>query len=174
VCQRISGYRKSVELLTWSIAESSEENRPSPRASEVVNWRYAWMNPNITLKAARIRCYVHPDKKEVGRRGGGVRSRRWRRSACKSARTPRRSRSGLPMPCSPTASNGPAPVSLIAGQIRRSHLRGAARPDADGAWQTSGRSPMARAAAAVADRYAELARRAHQLYSRSDRVTSVG
>jgi Protein of unknown function (DUF1403) len=31
----------------------------------------------------------------------------------------------------------PAPVPLIGGQIRRSDLRAAARPDGDGAWQTS-------------------------------------
>jgi Protein of unknown function (DUF1403) len=56
----------------------------------------------------------------------------------------------------------PAPVPLIAGQIRRSDLR-AARPDGDGAWQTSWTLAYARAAAAAADVYAELTRRAHHL-----------
>src|SRR5215469_9345699 len=41
----------------------------------------------------------------------------------------------------------PAPVPLIAGQIRRSDLRAAARPDGDGAWQTSWTLADARAAA---------------------------
>jgi hypothetical protein len=47
--------------------------------------------------------------------------------------------------------------------IRRSDLRAAARQDADGAWQTSWTLAYARAAAAAADLYTELARRAHQL-----------
>jgi Protein of unknown function (DUF1403) len=56
----------------------------------------------------------------------------------------------------------PAPVPLIAGQIRRSDLRGAR--DHDGrAWQATWVLAYARAAAAAADLYAELARRAHQL-----------
>ena len=41
----------------------------------------------------------------------------------------------------------PAPVPLIAGQIRRGDLRAAARPDADGAWQTSWALAYARDAA---------------------------
>ena len=57
----------------------------------------------------------------------------------------------------------PAPVPLIAGQIRRSDLRAAARPEGDGAWQTGWTLAYARAAAAAVDLYAELARRAHQL-----------
>jgi hypothetical protein len=57
----------------------------------------------------------------------------------------------------------PAPVPLIAGQIRRSDLRAAARQDADDAWQTTWALAYARAAAAAADLYAELARRAHHL-----------
>jgi Protein of unknown function (DUF1403) len=56
-----------------------------------------------------------------------------------------------------------APVLLIAGQIRRSDLLAAARPEGDGAWQTSCALAYARAAAAAADLYAELARRAHEL-----------
>jgi hypothetical protein len=56
----------------------------------------------------------------------------------------------------------PAPVPLIAGQIRRSDLRAAARPDGD-AWQTTWSVAYARAAAAAADLYAELTRRAHHL-----------
>jgi Protein of unknown function (DUF1403) len=54
-------------------------------------------------------------------------------------------------------------VPLIAGQIRRSDLRAAARPDGDGAWPTSWTLAYARAAAAAADLYAELTRRAHHL-----------
>src|SRR5262245_30716996 len=57
----------------------------------------------------------------------------------------------------------PAPVPLIAGQIRRSDLRAAARPEGDGAWQTGWTLAYARAAAAAVDLYAELARRAHPL-----------
>jgi Protein of unknown function (DUF1403) len=57
----------------------------------------------------------------------------------------------------------PAPVPLIAGQIRRSDLRAAVRPDGVGAWQTSWMLAYARAAAAAADLYAELTRRAHHL-----------
>jgi hypothetical protein len=55
----------------------------------------------------------------------------------------------------------PSPVPLIAGHIRRSDLRAAARPDTDGAWQTGW--ALAYAGAAAADLYAELARRAHHL-----------
>jgi hypothetical protein len=57
----------------------------------------------------------------------------------------------------------PAPVPLIAGQIRRGDLRAAARPDADGAFQTNRALAYARAAAAATDLYAELTRRAHHL-----------
>jgi hypothetical protein len=57
----------------------------------------------------------------------------------------------------------PGPVPLIAGQIRRSDLRAAVRPDRDDAWQISWTLAYARAAAAAADLYAELARRAHHL-----------
>jgi Protein of unknown function (DUF1403) len=57
----------------------------------------------------------------------------------------------------------PAPVPLIAGQIRRSDLRAAVRPDGVGAWQTSWMLAYARAAAAAADLYAELTRRARHL-----------
>jgi Protein of unknown function (DUF1403) len=64
----------------------------------------------------------------------------------------------------------PTPVPLIAGQIRRSDLRAAARPDADGAWPTSWALAYARAAAAAADLYAELARRAHQLLSAAPKL----
>jgi Protein of unknown function (DUF1403) len=64
----------------------------------------------------------------------------------------------------------PAPVPLIAGQIRRSDLRAAARPEADGAWQTTWALAYARAAAAAADLYAELARRAHQLLSAAPKL----
>jgi hypothetical protein len=59
----------------------------------------------------------------------------------------------------------PAPVPLIAGHIRRSDLRTPVRTDSDGAWQTSWTLAYARAAAAAADLYAELARRAHRLLS---------
>jgi len=64
----------------------------------------------------------------------------------------------------------PAPVPLIAGQIRRSDLRGAAQTDSDGAWQTSWTLAYARAAAAAADLYAELARRAHHLLSAAPKL----
>jgi hypothetical protein len=64
----------------------------------------------------------------------------------------------------------PAPVPLIAGQIRRSDLRATARQDADGAWQTGWTLAYARAAAAAADLYAELARRAHQLLSAAPKL----
>jgi hypothetical protein len=60
----------------------------------------------------------------------------------------------------------PAPVPLIAGHIRRSDLRTPVRTDSDGAWQTSWTLAYARAAAAAADLYAELARRALPLDSR--------
>jgi hypothetical protein len=63
-----------------------------------------------------------------------------------------------------------APVPLIAGQIRRSDLRAAVRPDGEGAWQTSWTLAYARAAAAAADLYAELARRAHQLLSAAPKL----
>jgi Protein of unknown function (DUF1403) len=64
----------------------------------------------------------------------------------------------------------PAPVTLIAGQIRRSDLRAAARPEAEGAWQTTWALPYARAAAAAADLYAELAGRAHQLLTAAPKL----
>jgi Protein of unknown function (DUF1403) len=64
----------------------------------------------------------------------------------------------------------PAPVPLIAGQIRRSDLRAAARPEADGAWQTSWALAYARAAAAAADLYGELARRAHHLLAAAPKL----
>jgi Protein of unknown function (DUF1403) len=63
----------------------------------------------------------------------------------------------------------PAPVPLIAGQIRRSDLRAAARPDGD-AWQTTWSVAYARAAAAAADLYAELTRRAHQLLTAAPKL----
>jgi len=51
----------------------------------------------------------------------------------------------------------PAPVPLIAGEIRRSDLRAAARDhNGDHAWQTTCALGYARAAAAAADLYAEL------------------
>jgi Protein of unknown function (DUF1403) len=64
----------------------------------------------------------------------------------------------------------PAPVPLIAGQIRRSDLRAAARPEGDDAWQTSWALAYARAAAAAADLYADLARRAHQLLTAAPKL----
>jgi hypothetical protein len=64
----------------------------------------------------------------------------------------------------------PGPVPLVAGQICRSDLRGAARPDADGAWQTGWTLAYARAAAVAADLYAELARRAHQLLTAAPKL----
>jgi Protein of unknown function (DUF1403) len=64
----------------------------------------------------------------------------------------------------------PAPVPLIAGQIRRRDLRTPERTDGDGAWQTSWTLAYARAAAAAADLYAELARRAHQLLSAAPKL----
>jgi Protein of unknown function (DUF1403) len=58
----------------------------------------------------------------------------------------------------------PAPVPLIAAQIRRGDLRAATRDhDGDRAWQTTWMLAYARAAAAAADLYAELALRGHQL-----------
>jgi Protein of unknown function (DUF1403) len=64
----------------------------------------------------------------------------------------------------------PAPVPLIAGQIRRSELRAAARPEGDGTWQTTWMLAYARAAAAAADVYAELTRRAHHLITAAPKL----
>jgi hypothetical protein len=63
----------------------------------------------------------------------------------------------------------PAPVPLIAGQIRRSDLRAATRPDGD-AWQTTWSVAYARAAAVAADLYTELARRAHHLITAAPKL----
>jgi len=60
--------------------------------------------------------------------------------------------------------NWPAPVPMIAGEIRRSELRAAGRHGgADSAWLTACSLAYARAAAVAADLYAELARRAERL-----------
>jgi Protein of unknown function (DUF1403) len=57
----------------------------------------------------------------------------------------------------------PAPVPLIAGQIRRSDLRGARDHDGRARGRRRGSSPMPARRAAAADLYAELTRRAHHL-----------
>lgn len=58
----------------------------------------------------------------------------------------------------------PAPVPLIAGQVRRGELRAApAHIDGDNVWLTSCALAYARAAAGAADLYADLARRAAKL-----------
>ena len=60
--------------------------------------------------------------------------------------------------------NWPAPVPMIAREIRRSELRAAGRHGgADGAWLAACALAYARAAAAAADLYADLARRAERL-----------
>jgi hypothetical protein len=60
--------------------------------------------------------------------------------------------------------NWPAPVPMIAAEIRRSELRAAARHEgADGGWPAACALAYARAAATAADLYAELARRAERL-----------
>jgi hypothetical protein len=104
-----------------------------------------------------------------------VRSRRpsrSRRSACKSALTQKCSRSGLRTPRSPTASNG-RPGAADRRAIRRSDLRAAARLEGEGAWQTSWMLSYARATAAAADLYAELAPRASTINGRV-KTTGVG
>jgi Protein of unknown function (DUF1403) len=63
----------------------------------------------------------------------------------------------------------PAPVPLIAGQIRRSDLRAARRDhEGDRAWEATWMLAYARAAAA--DLYAELVRRAHQLLAAAPKL----
>ena len=58
----------------------------------------------------------------------------------------------------------PAPVPLIAGQVRRGELRAAPKHvDGDSVWLTSCALAYARAAAGAADLYADLARRAAKL-----------
>lgn len=58
----------------------------------------------------------------------------------------------------------PAPVPLIAGQVRRDELRAAPKHvDGDSVWLTSCALAYARAAAGASDLYAELARRAAKL-----------
>jgi Protein of unknown function (DUF1403) len=65
----------------------------------------------------------------------------------------------------------PAPVPLIAGQIRRGELRAAPRHlDGDPVWQTACCVAYARAAAAAADLYADLARRALQLIAAAPKL----
>ena len=60
--------------------------------------------------------------------------------------------------------NWPAPVPMIAGEIRRSELRAAGRHGGvDSAWLAACALAYARAAAAAVDLYAELARRAERL-----------
>jgi hypothetical protein len=60
--------------------------------------------------------------------------------------------------------NWPAPVPMIAGEMRRSELRAAGRHGgADGAWLAACSLAYARAAAVAADLYADLARRACRL-----------
>ncbi len=60
--------------------------------------------------------------------------------------------------------NWPAPVPMIAGEMRRSELRAAGRHGgADRAWLTACSLAYARACGAAADLYAELARRAERL-----------
>ena len=60
--------------------------------------------------------------------------------------------------------NWPAPVPLLAGQVRRGELRAAPQHgDGDSGWLTSCALAYARAAAGAADLYADLARRAAKL-----------
>jgi len=67
--------------------------------------------------------------------------------------------------------NWPAPVPLIAGHVRRGDLRAALRHgDGDAVWLTACCGGYARAAAAAADLYAELARRAHRLLAAAPKL----
>ena len=59
--------------------------------------------------------------------------------------------------------NWPAPVPMIAAEIRRSDLSRATQRQGDGGWPTACALAYARAAATAADLYAELARRAERL-----------
>ena len=59
--------------------------------------------------------------------------------------------------------NWPAPVPMIAGEIRRSDLSRATQRQGDGGWLAACALAYARAAAVAADLYAELARRAERL-----------
>ena len=67
----------------------------------------------------------------------------------------------------------PAPVPLIAKEVRRADLRGAPRHlEGDGAWLTALSLACARAAAAASDLYAELARRATTLITAAPKLRS--
>jgi hypothetical protein len=67
----------------------------------------------------------------------------------------------------------PAPVPLIAKEIRRADLRGAQRHlEGDGAWLTALSLAYARAAASASDLYAELARRATTLITTAPKLRS--
>ncbi|WPP02711.1 DUF1403 family protein [Methylocella tundrae] len=59
--------------------------------------------------------------------------------------------------------NWPAPVPMIAGEMRRSDLSRATQRQGDGGWLAACSLAYSRAAAVAADRYAELARRAERL-----------
>jgi hypothetical protein len=62
----------------------------------------------------------------------------------------------------------PAPVPLLAGQIRRAELKAA--PHGASAWLTACAWAYARAAAAAADLYAELVRRADRLLAAAPKL----
>jgi Protein of unknown function (DUF1403) len=62
----------------------------------------------------------------------------------------------------------PAPVPLIAGQIRRGDLRAVARPDGEGAWQTSWMLICS-----LGGRGCRLARRADQLLTAAPKCGGV-
>jgi hypothetical protein len=67
----------------------------------------------------------------------------------------------------------PAPVPLVAKEVRRADLRGAPRYlDGDGAWLAALSLAYARAAASASDLYAELARRATTLVTAAPKLRS--